>query len=264
VALAVAVRAGEDSDAAGWVGAHFGRLVEAGAGTKLARHHRGCHGAGLDIGADADAAQLAAVVRLPPPPLEVGVIGRLHRHVECLEVVATVIGERNRRRVGIGVVGDEVAPPQRYRVERHLARGTVDEALHHIAGLWPPSPAIGVDRRGVGENALDLDIDRGGRVIAGEQGAVAPSRDRRGEAAEIGAEIGQRGDPHGKEFAVLIESKLGFSEMVARLVVGQKDLAAFGGPFDGATELTREPEHERLLGVERALGAEAAAPAGHD
>ena len=66
VALAVAARAGEDGDAAGGVGAHFRQLVEADAGTKLARHHRGCHGAGVDIGADADTAQLAAFRGLLP------------------------------------------------------------------------------------------------------------------------------------------------------------------------------------------------------
>jgi hypothetical protein len=54
--VAVAVRAGEDGDAAGGVRAHFRRLVEAGACTELARYHRGRHGAGLDIGGDADAA----------------------------------------------------------------------------------------------------------------------------------------------------------------------------------------------------------------
>ena len=73
-------------------------------------YHRGRHGAGLDIGGDADAAQLATFCRLLPSLLEAGVIGRFHRHVECLEVIATVIGERNRRRIGIGVVRDEVAP----------------------------------------------------------------------------------------------------------------------------------------------------------
>jgi hypothetical protein len=204
----------------------------------------------------------AAFCRPLPSLLEAGVIGRFHHHIECLEVVATVIGERNRRRIGIGVIGDEVAPAQHHRVEPHLARGAVDEALHHVTGLWPPSAAIGIDRRGVGENALDLHIDRGGRVIAGEQGAIAPCRDCRREAAEIGTEIGERGDPHGEEFAVLIESELRLGEMVTRLVVGQKDLVALGGPFDRATELACEPEHERLLGIERSLGAKATAHIG--
>jgi hypothetical protein len=50
--------------------------------------------------------------------------------------------------------------------------------------------------------------------------------------------------------------------MVACLVIGQKDLAALGGPFDRAAELARKPEHERLLGIERTLCAEAAAHIG--
>jgi hypothetical protein len=50
--------------------------------------------------------------------------------------------------------------------------------------------------------------------------------------------------------------------MVTRLVVGQKDLAALGGPFDRTAKLAREPENERLLGIEGALGPEAAAHIG--
>ena len=71
-------------------------------------------------------------------------------------------------------------------------------------------------------------------------------------------------DAHGKEFAVLIERKLRFREMVARLVVGQKDLAALGCPFDRTTKLARKPKHERLLSIERALGPKAAAHIGRD
>jgi CO/xanthine dehydrogenase Mo-binding subunit len=94
--------------------------------------------------------------------------------------------------------------------------------------------------------------------------AMAPSvmAGQLGEAAEVGTEIGQRGDPHAEEFAVLVESELGLGDMVARLIVGQEDLAALGGPFDRATEFARKPEHKRLLGIERALGAEAAAHIG--
>ena len=77
MALAMAVRPGEDGDAAGRVHAHLGGLVEAGARAELAGHHRGRHGAGLDIGGDADAAQLAARRRFLAALLEARVVGGL-------------------------------------------------------------------------------------------------------------------------------------------------------------------------------------------
>ena len=48
--------------------------------------------------------------------------------------------------------------------------------------------------------------------------------------------------------------------VAARLVIGQKDLVALGGPFDWAAKKScPRAKHERLLGIERALGPEAAA-----
>src|SRR3546814_12450634 len=59
VALAVAVGACEDGDRAGRVEAHLRRLPEADAGAERADHRRGGDAAGLDVGGEADAAQLA-------------------------------------------------------------------------------------------------------------------------------------------------------------------------------------------------------------
>jgi hypothetical protein len=182
--------------------------------------------------------------------LEACVVGGLEDHVERLEIIAAVVGERDRRGVGKGVVGDEVAPAELCRFDLHLARRTIDEALHDVAGLRAPGAAIGVDRRRVGEDSLDLDMDRGRRVVAGEQGAVTPGRDRRREAAEIGSEIGQRDHAHGEELAVLVQGELGLGEVVARLIVGQEDLAAVGRPFDGTAKLCGQPEDQRLLVIE--------------
>ena len=242
--------------------AHLGALVEAGARAELAGHHRGRHGAGLDIGGDADAAQLAARRRFLATLLEARVVGGFESHVERLEIIAAVVGERHRRGVGEGVVGDEVAPAELHRVDLHLARRAIDEALDDIAGLRAPGAAIGVDRRGVGEDSLDLDIDRRRGVVAGEQGAVAPGGNRRREAAEIGPEIGQRGDTHGEELAVRVEGELRLGEVVARLVVGEEDLAAVGRPLDGTAKPGGEPQNQRLLVIERALGAKATAHIG--
>src|SRR3546814_3604788 len=66
VALAVAVGAGEDGDRAGRIEAHLRRLPEADAGAERADHRRGGDAAGLDVGGEADAAQLALGLGLLP------------------------------------------------------------------------------------------------------------------------------------------------------------------------------------------------------
>ena len=59
VALAVAVRAGQDFDGAGRIDPHFGGFPQADAGAERADRLRRRDAAGLDIGGEADAAQLA-------------------------------------------------------------------------------------------------------------------------------------------------------------------------------------------------------------
>ena len=67
MALAVIVRAGEHGDVARGIDADIGAFEQAAARAKLARYPRGCQTASLDIGDDADAAQLAAPCRLLTP-----------------------------------------------------------------------------------------------------------------------------------------------------------------------------------------------------
>jgi hypothetical protein len=67
VALAVAVRAGQDLDVARRVEADLRRLPLADAAAQLADHARRSEAAGLDVGREADAAQLAARLGLGAP-----------------------------------------------------------------------------------------------------------------------------------------------------------------------------------------------------
>ena len=62
VALAVAVRAGQDLDGADRIDAHLGRFPQADAGAEPADRLRRRDAAGLDVAGHADAAQLAFVL----------------------------------------------------------------------------------------------------------------------------------------------------------------------------------------------------------
>jgi hypothetical protein len=164
VALAVAVRAGEQGDAPGRMNPNLCRLVETGACTELAGEDRRRHCASLYIGSDTDAAEFAVSGRFLTALLEPGVIGRLQRHLEGREIVAAVISKRHRRLIRVGVLRDEVAAAQFGWIDPHLPGSPIDETLDNVGGFRPPGAAIGIYRHSVGEYPLDLDVDGRGRI----------------------------------------------------------------------------------------------------
>jgi hypothetical protein len=82
--------------------------------------------------------------------------------------------------------------------------------------------------------------------------------------AQIGAEIGQHGDAQAEDAAGRIERQRGGGALVARLHVAQTGLHAAGDPTHRAAEPARRPQHQHGLGIERVLGAEAAADVARD
>ena len=155
VALAVAVRAGQDLDVAGRVEPELRRLPQADTGAQRADHRRRRDAAGLDVGGEADAAQLAARLGLGAARLEALVVGDLDRLVEDRRVVAAVVLQRHRRLVREGVDGMKFfrrsSAGSIFSLARRLARRCVSM---HEGRLGPSGAAIGVDRRGVGERRL--------------------------------------------------------------------------------------------------------------
>ncbi len=121
--------------------AHLRTLIETGTSAERARDRRGRDTARLDVGGDADAAQLAVFGRLLPALLEAGVVRRLERHLERREIVAAVVLQSDWRLVGVGVLRHEIAPAQLRRIELHLVRGGLDDALDHIGRLRSASAA---------------------------------------------------------------------------------------------------------------------------
>ncbi len=262
MALAVAVAAGEDGDLAGRVHAHFAGLEQPGARAQGAGDAARRDAAGLDVGRVADAAlePLGRAGRLAR--LEAGDVGELDRALHRRLVVAGVVGQADRRRVGEGL--DEVAPAQFGRVDAELARRGLDDALHRVGGLGPAGAAVSVDRRGVGEHRVDGAADLRRRVLAGEQRRVQDGRHRGREGAEVGTQVGGGVDAQAEELAVLVQRQFGGGQVVATMGVGEEGLRALGGPLDRPTQLLARPDQRRLLAVEEDLAAEAAADVGCD
>ena len=100
-----------------------------------------------------------------------------------------------------------------------------------------------------GEDRIDagqgVHVDEGGKKIAVRR--------------HVGADVGQRLDAQAKNTAVGVQSELGVADVVARMFIRQDGLAALAGPLDRASELSRCPWHQAVLGVLPTLGAETAA-----
>src|SRR5262249_51499720 len=139
VALALRRRAGKEGDRAGGVEADFRRL---------AAWRRG---GALDRVDDADAAQLAACLRLGAPRVEALDLRVMQRLVHAGFELAAIVSvdeaglERHRAR------RNEVAAAQRDSVDSELARGAVDDALNDVAGFGPAGAAVRRGRTRVGE-----------------------------------------------------------------------------------------------------------------
>ena len=97
VALAVAVRSGEDFDRTGWIDPHFRRFPQADAAAERADRLRRRNAARFDIGGNADAAQLAVPRRLALALGEAFIVGKLHRLLERRVIVAGVVRHDHRR-----------------------------------------------------------------------------------------------------------------------------------------------------------------------
>jgi hypothetical protein len=121
----------------------------------------------LEIGADCDPAQLAALAAFLPALGEIGVIGDLQRLVEDADEIAAVVGQAGSGGEGHLRRLDEVALAQGQRAEAHLGRGAVDQALHVVVRLRPACAAIGAQMRDVGHDRLDVDAEQRGAIDAG-------------------------------------------------------------------------------------------------
>ena len=176
VALAMAVRAGQHLDRAGRIDAHFRRFPQADAGAERADRLRGSDAAGLNIAREADAAQLALLGALALALVEAFVVSHFQRLVERGGVIADIVVHDDRRLVREAL--DVILLAELRRIHAELARCHFHQPFDNEGRLRAPRPAIGIDGRGVGIDAIHLRIDRRDIVLAREQRRVEIGRHR--------------------------------------------------------------------------------------
>ncbi len=179
------MRAGEHRHLARRVDAHRAGFPEPGLSAERAHHLGGRDAAGLDVGREADAEELAARSGSLLVAPELLVVEHAEQLVEGRAIVAAVIGQRDVGLVARVELRDEILLAELRGVHLESRRPRVHDPLDEIRGLRPSRTAIGVDRRRVGEDARDLAVDGAHLVDAVQQGAVEICRDGGGESRQV-------------------------------------------------------------------------------
>ena len=126
-------------------------------------------------------------------------------------------------------------------VEAAFARRLVDQPLDDVDRLGIARPAADADRRGVGQHRRDIQLDRRDAIDGAGQKGILKRLHAAGAARQIRPEIGGAVDPQRQKPARPIERQRRIRHMVARLMVGEKHLAAAGDPLDRASDAFRRP-----------------------
>jgi hypothetical protein len=136
--------------------------------------------------------------------------------------------------------------------------------LHNVVGLAIAGATQHTERRRVGEGRGDGQRDRRDAVNRTGQKSVLEGLYPAGAAGQIGTQIRHAGDPQTEEASFGIEGERCFGLVVPSLVVGKKNLAAAGNPFDRTADPLRRPRDQDVLGIDEIFGAETAADIGRD
>ena len=167
-----------------------------------------------------------------------------------------MIGSRRR---------DQVLRAQLDPVDAQFAGRIVDQPLDDVSRLGPSGAAVGCGAVGVGHHRQHRDMGGGDVVDADEGPDIAEGREQVALGRDVGADIGQSLDAEAEEFSVRVERQFGVADIVAGVLVGLDRLAALAGPFDRPPQFLGGEQHQPMLGILPALGAEPAADiAGND
>ncbi len=190
---------------------------------------------------------------------EPGPVGARQRLVEHGGEVADVEGQAEPVGVRQLVGAEQVAAADLVGADPQLARRRLEQALHDVRCLGPAGAAIGVDRRGVGDDAVDEVVDRRDAVHPAEDAPAGNRLDRRAELRLIGAEVAPRLDLQRGDQPVGVEADGAVADHRPAVGVGLEGVAPLAGPLDRPAEVARGVQHQPVFGIEEGLHAEAAA-----
>ncbi len=213
---------------------------------------------GPDPDADGVISGLAALLLLAAQGRQVE---QLERLVEGRGVIAAVVERSGGGAVGEGGGGDEVGPPYRHRVESGPAGEGVHRPFDGVRRLGPSRPSVGRGGSGGGHDG------GGGHREVGD--VVEALGDEPREGRHLGSELGvgaHRGDDldvGAPDAAAGVARQPHAMNHVAAVGAAEEVLAAGLQPADGPAQSAGGGKQYQVLGIETALGTEAAADVGN-
>ncbi len=217
----------------------------------------------LDEQAAADAAQLAGFARRAAARRKARPISlRLGRGQQARKIRA-VEARAGRRAVRHLRLADDVAAAQFQRIDLQLGRDFVDQALDDVVGFRPARAAIGIGRRGVGDDLPVTAIHRLDGIGAGADELAVQRIGQYAGGRQISARVAQPLGAQRQELAFAVVSELAAQRDGAAVVIGEEILRAGGQPLHRALEHLRQMQHDRILRKRRGARAEGAADIDH-
>ena len=164
--------------------------------------------------------------------------------------------DRGRHRGAVWEFGDQVAPAQVDGIDAHHRRRGVDQPFDQVVRLRLAGATIGVDRHGVGKDAMHVH-EHGGNVvatahcIAGCVGGTA--RSARGHRR---AQVGEGCHIEREKLPVIVQRQPRAGKIVAPMRGGDEILAMAGNPFHRTAEAAGGPQHQHVFRIEAVLHPE--------
>ena len=178
--------------------------------------------------------------------------------IAAVEFVVMLVGRDRGQRVRHLGLRDQVAAAELDAVDAEVLRHDVEQPLAEEVGLEAAGPAIGADRRLVGHQQRDIEIDIRNAIRTRHELRDIARADR-AIGAHIGAHVGIGVAAQAEDRAVLSAGDLDIAFRLARMVHRHQVLAPVLGPLDRPADMARGERDQKILRIELAARAEAAA-----
>ena len=178
--------------------------------------------------------------------------------VAAVELVLALVRRDGGDRIGHLLPRDQVAAPEVDAIEPEVPRHHVEQPLAEEIGLEAAGPAISADRRLVAQLQRHVDVDIGDAIRAGhELRDVARADGAVGAHIRAHVHIGMAAQSEDRAVARAGDFHVAFG--FARVVYAHQVLAPVFCPLHRAAAVARRKRNQKVLGVELAARAEAAA-----
>ena len=186
-------------------------------------------------------------------------VGQFDNALGQLRIVATIHDLSDTGRVGKLFWPDQISAAQFERVDTNLPRRQVDQPLQGRCGFRLGRPAIGIDRRRIGQHRAGPVFEAGNIVglIVGPDGIHGDNG--RGGGVQERAHVRNRLDAEGQKAPICVQRQSAAIDPRAPSRIADEGFGTRSDPLHGPVQLPRGYERQDMLGIGPDLHGKAAA-----